>query len=112
MDTFTVDKNNERGYRDRNEGKEEVEFIEGITVESKKYDGKPVSINLKGFVCSVPEIIDYSTLEFEVVGRDGTDYYSKTLLPKEVGSYTLNVSISTKNRYYYGVSSIDFDISR
>lgn len=111
-DTFTVDKNNDRGYRDRNEGKEEVEFIEGITVDSKKYDGKPVSFNLKGFVCSVPEIIDYSTLEFKVEGRNGTVYSSTTELPREVGAYTLNISISTKNRYYYGVSSIDFEITK
>lgn len=110
-DTFTVDKNNTRGYRDRNEGKDEV-FLQGISVESKKYDGKPVKLNLKGFVCSEPEIMDYTTLSFNIVGRDGTDYSSTTELPREVGSYTLEISISTKNRLYYGTQSIDFDITQ
>jgi len=110
-DTFAVSKTNDKGYRDRNEGKEEIK-ISGIKVESKKYDGKPVKLDIKGFVSAEPSFMDYTTLSFLIEGRDGTSYSSTSELPKEVGKYTMTISLPTKNRHFYGSQVIDFEITK
>lgn len=98
-DTFAVAKGDtenvkdgtwNRGYRDRHEGMTEAS-IQNILIKSKKYDGHPVELNLKGFVSSEPTLIDYSLLEFHITGDNGFD--STTELPKEKGQYHMVVTI-------------------
>ena len=98
-DTFAVAKGDtenvkdgtwNRGYRDRHEGMTEAS-IQNILIKSKKYDGHPVELNLKGFVSSEPTLIDYSLLEFHITGDNGFD--STTELPKEKGHYHMVVTI-------------------
>ena len=101
-DTFMVKKGDaendfegiwNRGYRDSHEGFEEL-TIESIMVEDKVYDGKPVELNLHGFVTNDPSFIDYSKLTFHTVGTTtyGKPFDSKEKLPIERGNYKLIVS--------------------
>ncbi|MBO4808659.1 MAG: metallophosphoesterase family protein [Lachnospiraceae bacterium] len=97
-DTFSVAKSADvdedwnRGYRDRHEGMNEV-TVQNIAIDSKPYDGKPVKLNLRGFVSSEPSLIDYSKLQFDIEGDNG--FKSTEKLPTEKGNYTATVSIET-----------------
>ena len=109
-DTFAVDKNNTRGYRDRNEGKKEV-TLSGITVESKKYDGVAPKLDISRFVCSDPTVIDCRSFSYVIEGRDGTTYSSTEYMPKEVGKYTITISVGKKDKDHFGSQVIDFEIT-
>lgn len=119
-DTFSVaksadvDKDWNRGYRDRHEGMNEV-TVQNIAIDSKAYDGKPVKLNLRGFVSSEPSLIDYSKLQFDITGDNG--FKSKEKLPTEKGNYQAVVSIETiietgkgTLMYYNDSTVIEFSI--
>ena len=95
-DTFMVQKGTDltgdwnRGYRDRYEGKEIIS-LEGIDIEDKEYDGKPVTLDLSGFVSNMPILIDYSLLKFDITGDNG--FASDEKLPTERGHYTVKVTV-------------------
>ncbi|MBP5298246.1 MAG: metallophosphoesterase family protein, partial [Lachnospiraceae bacterium] len=97
-DTFSVAKSADvdedwnRGYRDRHEGMNEV-TVQNIAIDSKPYDGKPVKLNLRGFVSSEPSLIDYSKLQFDITGDNG--FASTEKLPTEKGNYQAIVSIES-----------------
>ncbi|SDA79222.1 Purple acid Phosphatase, N-terminal domain [Lachnospiraceae bacterium G11] len=119
-DTFSVAKSADvdedwnRGYRDRHEGMNEV-TVQNIAIDSKAYDGKPVKLNLRGFVSSEPSLIDYSKLQFDITGDNG--FKSKEKLPTEKGNYQAVVSIETiietgkgTLMYYNDSTIIEFSI--
>ncbi len=119
-DTFSVAKSADvdedwnRGYRDRHEGMNEV-TVQNIAIDSKAYDGKPVKLNLRGFVSSEPSLIDYSKLQFDITGDNG--FKSTEKLPTERGNYQAVVSIETiietgkgTLMYYNDSTVIEFSI--
>ncbi len=119
-DTFSVAKSADvdedwnRGYRDRHEGMNEV-TVQNIAIDSKAYDGKPVKLNLRGFVSSEPSLIDYSKLQFDITGDNG--FKSTEKLPTEKGNYQAVVSIETiietgkgTLMYYNDSTVIEFSI--
>lgn len=125
-DTFMVKKGDKtadsnglwnRGYRDAHEGFSEA-VIENIMVEDKEYDGKPVKLNLHGFVTSEPTFIDYSKLTFHTTGTtaDGKAFDSTKELPAERGTYKMTISadsvIETDGDpvMYYALKEINFTI--
>lgn len=125
-DTFMVKKGDKtadstglwnRGYRDAHEGFSEA-VIENIMVEDKEYDGKPVKLNLHGFVTSEPTFIDYSKLTFHTTGTtaDGKAFDSTTELPAERGTYKMTISADSVTEtdgdpiMYYTLKEINFTI--
>ncbi|MCR5720039.1 MAG: hypothetical protein K6F84_05690, partial [Lachnospiraceae bacterium] len=104
---------------DVNEGKTKV-TLSGIKVESKKFDKKPVHIDIHSVVCSEPSIIDFSALKykFEVLDENGNWIPSPKKLHKEYedvpdmpGHYRMTVTLSEENIDYYGGQVIEFDIT-
>lgn len=118
-DTFMVQKGTDptgdwnRGYRDRYEGKEVIS-LEGIDIEDKEYDGKPVTLDLSGFVSNMPILIDYSLLKFDITGDNG--FASDEKLPTERGHYTVKVTVDNvveigrEAILYCGDEEFDFSI--
>ncbi len=121
-DSFAVDKTYTAGYNadDPHEGKDEVTLY-GIKIDSKKFDGKPVKLDITGFNCSEPSIMDYTALKYTITGTlaDGTPFNPKDdyvgvvygKLPTKPGTYQLTVSVPQDNRYFWGEKTFNFTIS-
>ena len=125
FDTFAVDKSSDRGYDPENphEGKTEVQLY-GIKVEGKKYDGHPVKLDLSGFNCSEPSIMDTASLKYSITTvSGGVDPVTKEqyvfhpgnliygMMPKEPGTYHMTISVPQSNKDFYGEVVFDFTIT-
>lgn len=101
-------------------GKDKVEFY-GITVESKKYNGAAVKLDMSRFLCSEVSIMDYTQLDYVVevvnggVDEDGAFVFAPGnlcygALPKQPGNYRLTISIPEDNEEFWGEEVIEFTI--
>ncbi len=125
-DTFAVDKSSNRGYDPENphEGKTEVQLYGIKVAASKKYDGQPMKLDLTGFNCSNPAIMDTASLKYTMeVLSGGVDPVTNAqyrfnpgnliygMMPKEPGTYKLTISLPQNNKDFYGEVSFEFTIT-
>ncbi len=116
FDTFTVIKD---GEHQPDLDKQEVEFT-GVYVEDKEYDGKAARLETDDILAVKPgteeediQFTDYDKIVFSVTGTlaDGSEYTRNDRLPKEVGTYTLHVTLSSKSAFFKGETTIEFSIT-
>ena len=116
FDTFTVIKD---GNHEPDLDKKPVEFT-GVYVESKEYDGKAARLEADDILAVIPgteeeeiQFTDYDKIVYTVTGTlaNGSQYYRTDKLPKEIGNYTLHITLSNASAFFKGETTIDFSIT-